>query len=71
MRALLKNEVTFTTTPIGIKYICEFCNEGEMMCVENNVREDNLFTHKCTKCEKTMLLPRVYPYIEWEVKEEE
>ena len=26
----------------------------------------NMFPHKCTKCDKDMLLPKTYPYVEFD-----
>ena len=72
MLKLKPQERTFDIKPVGVKYICEFCNEGEMV-YENNqpifVETINtqpvMHSHVCTKCGKTMLLPKMYPYIEW------
>lgn len=64
---LQPHEETFEINPIGIKYKCEFCNEGEML-VAVDYKEDvpvNMYPHKCTKCGKVMFLPRMYPYIKW------
>ena len=65
------NEQLFEVKPIGVKYICEFCNNGEMIADSNQVIEMKdghmvkLFVHKCKKCGRTMQLPKVYPHIEW------
>ena len=77
---LKPNEETFNIKPIGIRYKCEFCNEGEMK-YENNqpvmiedlalITGPKLHNHRCTKCGKTMLLPKVYPYIEWTTEEDQ
>lgn len=69
-----EHEETFNVKPIGVKYICEFCNEGEMKTVagsEVKMGFPPMFDHKCTKCGKTMLLPKMYPYIEWVHENEE
>ena len=60
------NEERFQIKPEGVRYICEFCNEGEMKFAPER-QEDNgpLYTHVCTKCNKEMLLQKVYPYIDW------
>ena len=63
--------------PIGIKYICESCNEGEMI-VDNREpivvpfggRIDYLRPHVCNKCGMKMQLPKSYPYIEWITEDE-
>ena len=78
MLNLKPNERTFTIRPIGIKYICEFCNEGEMiyknsdpiiMELVNN--QPIMHPHVCSKCGKSMLLPKMYPYVEWESDEDD
>lgn len=65
------HEETFDVKPIGVKYKCEFCNIGEQKLVTGKPVEiidcqlPPLREHKCTKCGKTMMLPKAYPYIEW------
>lgn len=64
------NEKTFEVKPIGVKYQCEFCNEGEQIAVNEPIvitdgQLPALRKHKCSKCNKEMLLPKSYPYIEW------
>ena len=72
-----EHEQLFGVRPIGVKYICEFCNEGEMKYqapeyVNAVFEEPHLYPHACTKCGKTMRLPKMYPYIEWmEVTQQE
>lgn len=67
MRVLQPQEEMFEIKPMGVRYICEFCNEGEQrfqpLAAEKTA--SSMFPHKCTKCGKGMMLPRVYPYIEW------
>lgn len=64
-----EHEFIFRPTPIGVGYTCEFCNEGEMVfdkdSKDNYDATKNLYKHKCTNCNSNMLLPKVYPYIEW------
>lgn len=62
-----EHERTFNATPIGVKYICEFCNEGEMKYTPNKEAELSmpLLFHKCTNCGMSLGLPKMYPYIEW------
>ena len=63
----IENEQLFHITPIGVRYTCPFCNKGEMkLDINNPARMPNMFPHKCTACDKTMQLPKTYPYIEWE-----
>ena len=62
----LKHEELFKLTPIGVRYICEHCNEGEMKVV--NPPEQNplsFFKHECSKCKGVLYLQKCYPYIEW------
>lgn len=65
----LPHEEVFPVEPVGVRYICEFCNEGEMIRTDHapnpGVVSPTLYEHKCTNCGKTMFLPKVYPYIEW------
>ena len=66
-----KNEVLFYVVPIGVKYFCEFCTVGEMKIlpvtmVPKGEFDVPMFNHKCTKCNGELLLPKQYPYIEWE-----
>lgn len=73
MRKLRPHEEAFTLHPVGIRYRCEFCNEGEMIAsseLETIVLTDPpqlpyLHKHVCNKCGKEMMLPHKYPYIEW------
>lgn len=70
---LNEHERAFNVKPIGIKYICEFCNEGEQICTnkspiiveKNGVKIPNMREHKCSKCGKIMMLPKSYPYVEF------
>lgn len=66
---LKNNEEAFKIVPIGIRYKCEVCSEGEML-YENNrdaitLEYPQLFNHKCNKCGMILRLPKIYPYIEW------
>lgn len=76
MLNLKPHEELFEVKPIGVRCKCEFCNEGEMklddprklnaQIDQDGIYFDNMmYRHKCTKCGKTMLLPKIYPYIEW------
>lgn len=66
-------EVAFTLIPIGIRYTCEFCKQGEMKVILNNHLAPTIGgephsmadNHECTSCKKQMYLPRMYPYIEY------
>ena len=70
-----KHEEIFPIKPVGVRYICEFCNEGEMRVDVDGeqaaiLTNPPLIPHKCTKCGKTMHLRKQYPYIEWVAEEE-
>lgn len=60
-------EKEFLVKPIGIKYICDTCNEGEMIPTgENNwLTNPPNFNHKCNKCGKELLLSDKYPIIRY------
>ena len=63
-------EQVFPITPLLVTYPCEYCNEGEMKVVVEPVSvwpppSPNLHKHYCTKCGGELLLPKSYPYIEW------
>ncbi len=74
MLNLKPHEEAFLVRPVGIRYICEFCNEGEMIAMKDTQsividpdepRKPPMFKHVCTKCKKTMLLPSTYPRVEF------
>ena len=66
-----EHEETFKVTPIGVKYICEFCGKGEMIAVNDEpvvIPAANMafmIKHRCNKCNGELMLPKTYPYIEW------
>ncbi|MCM1222626.1 MAG: hypothetical protein NC548_50005 [Lachnospiraceae bacterium] len=71
---LKPNERAEQLFPVGVKYICEFCGEGEMTVQRNklatlgvSMRPDGpmLFPHVCSHCGKEMQLPEPYPKLEW------
>lgn len=71
---LKQNEEAFALTPVGVKYTCEHCHEGEMKVVVNSPDEPNpvplglggnMRRHRCDKCNGELFLSKVYPYIEW------
>lgn len=74
------NERAVQLFPVGIKYICEFCGEGEMIVNRGKLAtlgisaKDGpgpmLISHICSKCGKEMKLPEPYPKLEWVSKEE-
>ena len=65
---LKEHEQAFNIKPVGVKYICELCNDGEMIVDpygDTLMSNPPLIPHKCNKCSGTMHLPKQYPYIEW------
>lgn len=71
-----EREVMFPLHPVGVKYVCDFCNEGEMQISEDpndsivTLGTRPMFKHKCTKCGNTLQLPRSYPYVKFMTDEE-
>lgn len=70
MMEINKHEEYFELHPVGVKYICEFCNEGEMQVNTDPVSAaytsmPQMYEHKCNKCGKTYLLPKSYPYVKF------
>lgn len=65
---LNEHEQLFPIYPVGVKYICEFCKNGEMQVDTSEPMlacDPPLIAHRCNKCGKIMHLPKQYPYIEW------
>lgn len=74
---LKPHEEMFELHPYGVRYKCEFCNEGEQVVVKDEVitvplvmkvgnsQSPIMRKHRCNKCGKEMMLPKSYPYIEW------
>lgn len=73
---LNSHEVIEEAKPVAIKYICEHCNNGEMIAVTNEVlivplekSGPPMVKHRCNKCGGELMLPKTYPYIEWLTKD--
>lgn len=70
-----KHERVFKVEPIGVAYVCEFCHNGDMIASSTDpiILEagiPKMRRHYCNNCGAQMMLPKTYPYIEWqEVKE--
>lgn len=71
---LKPHEEAFEITPIGVRYRCESCEDGEMRFDPQAMEQEAMlmpmmqvpmFPHVCTKCGAKMKLPRQYPRIEW------
>jgi len=63
--------------PVVVRYKCEFCNDGEQVLVNDKPiivplvnRSQPMKLHRCNKCGKEMMLPKVYPFITWLSMEE-
>lgn len=71
--SFLPQEEEFEVVPVGIRYRCEYCQEGEMIAqsrkpipvMDRMIQRPIMIEHVCTHCGKTMLLPKSYPYIDW------
>ena len=77
MVKLNEHERAFPIKPVGVKYICEICNDGEQIAVSDvsvgikmmEGQQRPMILHRCNKCGKEMSLPKSYPYIEWDIEE--
>lgn len=62
-------EETFAIWPTGVRYRCEFCEDGEMKVVgkvhNNDLGGREMYLHHCDKCNREIQLPKAYPYIDW------
>ena len=72
-----EHEEIVNLKPIGIRYRCEICRNGEMIVdtrepvvVPLGGNPSVLRPHLCNKCGAKMQLPKSYPYIEWITEEE-
>ena len=77
MHELKEHEQRFQLHPTGIKYICEHCNEGQMIVDPNESATmlasdppQYIIPHVCDKCGAKLSLPKSYPYIEYLTTEE-
>ncbi len=67
------HEEAFPIRPVGIRYRCELCGEGEQIADSHQTISVPLggpkpmIVHHCNKCGGEMLLPKTYPYVSWEV----
>lgn len=60
-------ERQFKVKPVGIKYICDKCKEGEMNQTGQMQMYDDYatFIHKCSHCEHKLELKEKYPLIRY------
>ena len=67
------NEKRVPMKSVAVKYICEFCHEGEQIALDADIvklddgtlKKPPMVKHRCNKCGREMMLPRPYPYLEW------
>lgn len=65
------HEVPFNVIPIGIKYICDHCHNGDMVPISDDfttvfpINGKLQIKHYCKNCGSQKVLPKIYPYIEW------
>ncbi|AOY53362.1 hypothetical protein [Clostridium perfringens] len=62
-------EKEFLIKPVLVKYICDFCNKGEMMPNGKNNWLSNppKFEHKCNKCGNKIVLNEKYPITRYKI----
>lgn len=62
-------EKEFLVKPIAIKYICNFCKEGEMEPTGENDWSLDIpkFKHRCNKCGEELFLDKKYPQIKYKL----
>lgn len=60
-------EETFEVKPIGVKYICDTCEKGELLPTGENSWSQEIpnIEHGCTNCESKKMLPEKYPLIRY------
>ncbi|MBY7121766.1 hypothetical protein ILS93_06535 [Bacillus sp. 16GRE42] len=61
-------EKEFEVRPFGVKYICDSCEEGEMVLTDDfKIYEKHMeFTHKCQKCGAERDFLEKYPLIRYQ-----
>lgn len=61
-------EQEYSIKPIGVKYICDNCNVGEMLPTGNNnwIVNPPTFEHSCSICKEKEYLKEKYPLIRFE-----
>lgn len=64
-------EQNFEIVPVGIKYICDSCDDGEMEYTGNMLMTHPArFAHRCKKCNSDQSFLKKYPTIEYKTKEQ-
>ncbi|HZH60698.1 MAG TPA: hypothetical protein VEY70_14215 [Metabacillus sp.] len=60
-------EITFEVKPIGVKYVCDSCGEGEMVPNgKNDFKYEVKIGHTCSKCGLEKDFAEKYPLIRYE-----
>lgn len=61
-------EKEFDVKPVGVKYICDACKNGEMKPIGKMKTYENHagFVHECDSCKTEMELRDRYPLIRYE-----
>ena len=64
-------EKSYEVKPVGIKYVCDRCNEGEMQVSGSIMLMTNppKFPHKCNICSFEKNFTVKYPYIAYKTVE--
>lgn len=60
-------EKRFEVVPVGVKYVCDKCEEGEMQSTGKNMKmaDPPKFEHECIKCKRIEYFAKKYPTIEY------
>lgn len=59
-------EQTYELKPVGVRYVCDKCGEGEMQ--RNGIvltAYPPRYMHACSKCGHRQAFTEVYPSIRW------
>lgn len=60
-------ECDFKVEPIGVKYMCDKCSDGEMIFTQNSIWNiiPPQYEHKCDSCGGVLMLEKKYPIIKY------
>ena len=64
-------EKSYEIKPVGIKYVCDNCDEGEML-VSGNIMlmtDPPKFPHKCNVCDFEKNFTTKYPFVTYRAAE--
>lgn len=60
-------ERKFTVKPVGVKYICDSCGEGEMIYTGDIIFSDPpKFKHTCSNCDINQNYSEKYPLVRYQ-----